>query len=90
MTYERSLAIEERLKDVLHLIRAGQSSTPDIAVRLGVSVPTVSRDVNALRERGHEIRAERLSGGWRYFIDEARQRQTATSNSSQGHRKIIA
>ena len=90
MTYERSLAIEQRLGDVLELIRTGQCSTPDIAERLGVSVPTISRDVNALRERGHSIRAVRQKGGWRYFIDEARQRQTATSNSSQGRRKIIA
>jgi biotin operon repressor len=59
MLYERSLGIERRLEDVLRLIQNGEYSTPKIAEELGVSIPTVSRDITALRERGHEIRSER-------------------------------
>jgi predicted DNA-binding transcriptional regulator YafY len=66
--YERSLGIEQRLQSVLDLVRSGRYSTPVIAERLGVSVPTVSRDVTALRERGHNIRAERRGGGWRLVL----------------------
>lgn len=68
MLYQRSLEIEQRLQSVLKLVRKGQYSTPKIADELGVSIPTVSRDVTALRERGHDIRAERGSEGWRYYL----------------------
>jgi len=71
MPYERSFAIERRLQQVLDLIRSGRYSTPDIAEALGVSVPTVSRDVTALRHRGHGIRSERHEGTWRYVILDA-------------------
>ena len=49
MLYERSLEIETRLDAVLRLIRTGRYSTPKLAQQLRVSVPTVSRCVNALR-----------------------------------------
>jgi biotin operon repressor len=68
MFYQRSLEIETRLQMVLNLVRSGRYSTPMIANQLGVSIPTVSRDVTALRERGHEIRAERRHGAWRYVL----------------------
>lgn len=68
MLYQRSLDIEERLARVLQLIRSGEYSTPGIAELLDVSIPTVSRDVTALRERGHHIRAERKADGWRYVL----------------------
>ncbi len=68
MLYQRSLAIEQRLQAVLELVHAGRYSTPVIAEKLGVSVPTVSRDVTALRERGHDIRAERRGEVWRYIL----------------------
>ncbi len=68
MLYQRSLDIEQRLTAVLRLIRAGRFSTPAIAKQIGVSIPTVSRDVTALRERGHAIRAEKRSDGWRYIL----------------------
>lgn len=66
--YERSLSIEKRLREVLELVRAGCYSSPAIAKKLGVSVPTVSRDVTALRERGHDIRAERQGDSWQYVL----------------------
>lgn len=68
MLYQRSLDIERRLEAVLALIRKGTYSTPKIAEEVGVSIPTVSRDVTALRQRGYDIRAERGDDGWRYFL----------------------
>jgi biotin operon repressor len=70
MLYQRSRAIEQRLETVLSMIRTGGYSTPQIAEELGVSVPTVSRAICALKERGHQIRAERDNDGWRYVLDE--------------------
>ena len=68
MIYQRSLEIERRLDDVLRLIRTGRFSTPMLAEEVGVSIPTISRCVNALRDRGHDIRAEKHSDGWRYVL----------------------
>lgn len=70
MLYRRSLEIEQRLDAVLCLIRTGNYSTPAIAEEVGVSIPTVSRIVAALRERGHGIQAERKARGWRYVLSE--------------------
>jgi predicted DNA-binding transcriptional regulator YafY len=68
MPYERSAQIEQRLGAVIRLIRTGRYSTATLAERLGVSIPTVSRDVTALRERGYHIRAEKRARGWRYVL----------------------
>jgi hypothetical protein len=40
-----------------------------LAESLGVSIPTVSRCVTALRERGYDIRAERRARGWRFVLE---------------------
>jgi predicted DNA-binding transcriptional regulator YafY len=68
MAFEHSLEIARRLDDVLHLIRTGRYSTPKLAEEVGVSIPTISRIVAALRERGHDIQAERTNKGWRYVL----------------------
>ena len=68
MLYARSMEIEQRLEHVLRLIRTGRYSTPKIADEVGVSIPTISRCVNALRERGHDIQAEKHGNGWRYIL----------------------
>jgi biotin operon repressor len=68
MLYERSLEIERRLDHVLRLIRTGRYSTPKLADEVRVSIPTISRCVTALRERGHDIRAEKHGNGWRYIL----------------------
>ena len=68
MLYQQSINIGRRLATVLDLIRAGQYSTPRIAEAVGVSIPTISRDVMALRQRGHDIRAEKCADGWRYVL----------------------
>jgi biotin operon repressor len=72
MPFERSLEIERRLGDILRLIRTGRFSTPMLAEEVGVSIPTISRCVTALRERGHDIRAEKHDSGWRYVLGRGR------------------
>jgi biotin operon repressor len=58
MLYRRSFEIEQRLETTLRLIRTGRFSTPKLASELHVSIPTVSRYVMALRDRGHDIQAK--------------------------------
>ncbi|TWT41366.1 HTH domain-containing protein [Botrimarina hoheduenensis] len=70
MLYERSLEIENRLQAILDLIATGRYSTPELAEEIGVSVPTISRAVMALRQRGHAIRAERMGTVWHYVLEE--------------------
>lgn len=70
MLYQRSLEIEQRLETVLRMIRTAGYSTPQIAEELGVSVPTVSRTISALKKRGHRIRPEKHKSGWRYVLDD--------------------
>jgi predicted DNA-binding transcriptional regulator YafY len=68
MLYERSLEIERRLETVLRLVRTGRYSTPHLAEHLGVSIPTVSRYINALRQRGYTIVARRTAKAWQYVL----------------------
>ena len=79
MLYQRSLDIERRLEAILRLIRTGGYSTPMLAQRLGVSVPTVSRYVTALRDRGHNIRSERIDDGWQYVLNKSSKRSRIKS-----------
>jgi biotin operon repressor len=80
MRYQRSLEIEQRLDAVLELIRTGSYSTPALAEKVGVSIPTISRSVEALRERGHDIKAVKGPHGWRYTIVSAEQSADATDD----------
>jgi biotin operon repressor len=68
MLYQHSKEIEARLTDLLRLIESGRYSTPKLAHALGVSVPTVSRCLSALRDRGYSIQAVRGSDGWAYEL----------------------
>lgn len=68
MVYQQSLEIERRLDRVLSLIRTGRYSTPMMADEIGVSIPTISRCVTALRARGHDIKATKHGNGWRYAL----------------------
>jgi predicted DNA-binding transcriptional regulator YafY len=68
MQYRKSLEIEARLDAVLKLIRRGRFSTRGLAEKVGVSIPTISRSVQALRQRGHKIRSESGEGGWRFVL----------------------
>lgn len=68
MFYQHSLEIQERLETVLALIETGRYSTPTLAKKVGVSIPTISRIVAALREKGNEIRATRKGTAWHYTL----------------------
>jgi biotin operon repressor len=76
MLYARSLGIEQRLDHVLRLIKTGRYSTPMLAEEVGVSIPTISRCVCALRERGHDIRSEKHGSNWRYVFVRPQKMQT--------------
>ena len=69
MVYTRSQAIEKRLRDILDLVRRGRQSTPTLAEALGISQPTVSRCLTALRQRGYSIRAVKDEIGWSYELE---------------------
>ena len=68
MRYRHTLEIHDRIEVVLRLIETGQYSTPALADKVGVSIPTISRIVAVLREQGHDIRAERQAKEWRYVL----------------------
>jgi predicted DNA-binding transcriptional regulator YafY len=77
MPFERSQEIERRLDQALRLIKTGRFSTPSLSEKIGVSIPTISRIVAALRDRGHDIEAERTTKGWRYVLKPGRTRKMA-------------
>jgi Mn-dependent DtxR family transcriptional regulator len=66
--YRRSQEIEKRLSSLVELIRSGKYGTPALAAQLGISPPTVSRCLSALRQRGYVIRAVKEDEGWAYEI----------------------
>jgi biotin operon repressor len=82
MVYMRSRAIEKRLRQVLDLVRRGRQSTPTLARALGVSQPTVSRCLTALRQRGYSIRAVKDGIGWSYEL------KAVPAASTLGHDSI--
>jgi biotin operon repressor len=69
--YQRSRAIEQRLDEILKLISTGEHSTPSLAKAVAVSIPTMSRCITALRNRGHDIRSVCNSEGWRYVLGQS-------------------
>jgi predicted DNA-binding transcriptional regulator YafY len=71
------------LQTVLRRIEGGSDSTAELAAEIGVSVPTISRDVTALRQRGHAIRAEKLGPTWRFVLDPS----PANQNESQSAKR---
>jgi biotin operon repressor len=86
MPFERSLEIERRLDEVLRLIRTGHFSTPKLAEKVGVSIPTISRCVTELRDRGYDIRAEKQELGWHYVVaDKPKRKQAASTAHDSGH-----
>lgn len=70
MRYQQAIEIHERLETVLHLIETGEYSTPALADEVGVSIPTISRIVATLRQRGYDIHAKRTNKGWRYVLEQ--------------------
>jgi biotin operon repressor len=82
MPFERSLKIERRLRLILRLIARGRFSTPMLAEELGVSIPTISRCVTALRVRGYDIRPQKQEDGWGYVL--APSRKAAAESPGRG------
>lgn len=68
MRYERTMAIAKRHEALSALIDRGCYSGPQLAEDLGVSSPTVSRDIVFLRCRGYRIGSARREGGWAYEL----------------------
>lgn len=68
MRYKRYRDIEQRLGEILRLIRRGRHTTRTLAAALRVSRPTVTRDIGALRERGYAIRAVKDAESWAYEL----------------------
>lgn len=82
--YRRSQEIERRLTSLVDLIRRGKYSTPALAAELGISAPTVSRCLSALRQRGYGIRAVKDDDAWAYEL--AREPRT---NSAQERKNAV-
>jgi len=68
MRYKRYRDIEQRLSEILRMIRSGRHTTRTLASALHVSRPTIARDIGALRERGYAIRAVRDAESWAYEL----------------------
>lgn len=85
MRYQQAIEIHERMENVLRLIKTGEYSTASLAEEVGVSIPTISRIVAALREQGHDIQAERTDKGWRYaFYRPVQNARTKSSHEKKG------
>ncbi|GAA4445273.1 HTH domain-containing protein [Novipirellula rosea] len=76
--YKRAIEIQQRLDAILQLIAGGQHSTPQIADEIGVSTATVSRCIEALRNQGNIIKAEKLENQWRYKLLSNSVKQSST------------
>ena len=93
MRYQRVIDIHERIEAVLRLIETGKYSAPALAEEVGVSIPTISRIVAALREQGYSIRAKRHGDRWRYFLVQSApangtsRSEAAGVESTSGHYK---
>lgn len=87
MRYERTTAIADRHTSLLDLMRGGDLSSKRLAKKLGVSEPTVNRDIEFLRSQGYEIKAVRVDQRWAYRIIEAIVvREQSTPNNREGTR----
>lgn len=69
MRYDRALAISKRHEELLALVESGAYSSVTLARRLGVSAPTIYRDVLFLKRQGHPIESVRLSSRWVYRLE---------------------
>jgi len=70
MRYDRAIAISKRHEELLALIRSGSYSSPLLAKQLGVSEPTVYRDILFLKRQGYSIESVRLPSNWAYQLSD--------------------
>ena len=71
MRYQRSATISDRHAAILELIRTDDLSSRVLAERIGVSEPTINRDIEYLRSSGYEIKAVRVDQRWAYQLIES-------------------
>lgn len=81
MRYDQLNMIAERHERLFALLRQGKLSSRGLSQELGVSEPTIYRDIDYLRKQGHNIRAVRISRAWAY--------QLAT-DSGESYQEIVA
>lgn len=86
MRYGRTSAISKRHRSLLGLIRDGGFSTRNLADRLGVSEPTVNRDIEFLREQGYQIKAVRVDRRWAYRLIERMMAEDSSSDMGGNER----
>lgn len=89
MRYQHSLEIHDRIEEVLGLIKTGRYSTPALAEKVGVSIPTISRIVAALRDMGHDIQSEKTKQGWRYALRSQTDPRGTTVTKGQTKREHV-
>ncbi|MCC9645200.1 helix-turn-helix domain-containing protein [Rhodopirellula sp. JC740] len=70
MRYQRSATISDRHAAIIEMIQADDLSSRALAERLGVSEPTINRDIEYLRSNGYEIKAVRVDQRWAYRLIE--------------------
>ena len=68
MRYGRAIAIANRHDRLVDLIRSGELSSPDLAVKLRVSEQTIYRDIDFLRQHGYSIRPVKHADAWAYEL----------------------
>jgi hypothetical protein len=83
MRCHRSLEIGQRPQTVLELFQVGRYHTPGLAAEVCVSFPTISRCVDASRERRHDIRAVRRSGVSQHVLADSSRRRGISNWHSQ-------
>lgn len=81
MRYEQANAISERHRSLLRLIRGEDNSTRSLADQLGVSEPTINRDIEFLREQGYSIKAVRVNRRWAYRLIEDLVKENSVTES---------
>jgi biotin operon repressor len=87
MPYEQSQAIEQRLFRVLRLVEQGQHSAAELAEAVGVSIPTIARDIQALRQRGHPVVSGRCGRRWQYSLGSSSGVMACPSPSPNGAKR---
>jgi biotin operon repressor len=82
MFYKHSEMIAGRVDLALRLIETGDHSTKSLAAELGVSVPTASRVISALRQRGYSIKSVKNGKAWTYRLMQPKQNSNARSQEA--------
>jgi len=83
LQYAKLFTIEDRLGRMVALLKEGGRSSPQLADELGVSIPTVARDVKALRQLGYQVKAERSGRCWQYSLLSRKLSPIKTANGPQ-------